>query len=339
MNQRLLSSVEYKCNSQQKSEKQEIIIDEKKENKLSPISLSILDSALSSKVTLIFSQGPFNLSPIISCLFGFQKQKDILVGMPKTRFDENFEKNTDVFLSLMYKKRINSVPSSSFYFYHDVLWCKGHINDEKNEMIDIEVLTRPKYGTRKYKNNYDSQTIENLMSGNFQNIPKIVSIPIDDIAPASIIGKKSIKFKNENYKLKNFNPKLIIYESINERKYSFENLLLLINKSEKSDVKLVLHFSWSYLKGLSAFLAKIKTNNNVRILHLGKRFCIDSKNAFKKPPENVISLSLEGDLWDLYYPVDTSIDFRIILPMLNTKYNFLSDSVPKSSDEHKFKNH
>jgi hypothetical protein len=79
MNQRLLSSVEYKCNSQQKSEKQEIIIDEKKENKLSPISLSILDSALSSKVTLIFSQGPFNLSPIISCLFGFQKQNDILV--------------------------------------------------------------------------------------------------------------------------------------------------------------------------------------------------------------------------------------------------------------------
>jgi hypothetical protein len=326
MNERLLSSVEYKCISQQNNEKQEIIINKKKDNKLSPISLSILDSVLSHKVTLIFSQGPFNLSPLISCLFGFHRPSDILVGMPKTRFNERFEKNTDVFFSLIYKKLINSIPSSSFYFYHDVLWCNGHINEETNEMIDIEVLTRPKYGTRKYKSDYYFRINEKLIHGNLQKIPKIVSIPIDDIAPASILGEKSIKFKNENYGLKNFDPKLIIYESINERKYSFENLLLLINKSEKLDVKLVLHFSWSYLRGLSSFLAKIKNNKGVNILHLGKRICIDLKNTFKRPPDNVISLSLEGKLWDLYYPVNASIDFKIILPILNTKYNFLSSS-------------
>ena len=315
----ILSSVEYTS-----SLGQEIIIDEKKNNKLSPISLSTLDSVLSNKITIIFSQGAFNLSPIISCIFALEQQSDVLVGIPKTRFNESFKDNTSTYFSLMYKKMLNSMPTKSFYFYSDTLWCKGSIGEETNELDDINITTRPKYGNIKFKNDYDTCVIDNLTNGKFQKIPKIVSIAIADIAPSSIIGEKSIKFKKGNYKLDKFNPKLIIYESINERRYSFDNLIELISRSKKTDVKLLLHFSWPYLKGLSAFLAKIKDDVDINILHLGKRFCIESQNGFEKPPPGIVPLSLEGNSWDLYYPTNPSIDFKIILPTSNVIDNNLS---------------
>ena len=326
MNKEHFASIEYKCISTTGSGNQEIILDEKNGNKLSPISLSILDSVISNKITIIFSQGPLNLSPIISCVFAFQKQRDILIGIPKTRFNESFDKSIDIYFSLMYKKMIDSMPSASFYFYNDMLWCKGSINEETNELTNIDVTIRPKYGDRRYKEKYESIVNEKLKNGVFQTIPKIVSIPIADITPASMMGEKPLKFKKDDYKLNNFNPGLIIYESLNERYYNFNNLIELINKSKKSDVKLVLHFSWPYLKGLSAFLEKIKDVDDIKIVHLGKRLCIESQNEFKKPPSNIIPLSLEGDLWDLYYPENTSINFKIILPALSTSDNSLSST-------------
>ena len=145
-----LSSIEYTSSSGQK-----IIIDEKNNNKLSPISLSSLDSVLSNKITIIFSQGTFNLSPIISCIFALKQQSDVLIGIPKTRFNESFEKNTSTYFSLIYKKILNSIRTKSFYFYSDALWCKGSIGEDTNELDDINITTRPKYGTRKFKNDYD----------------------------------------------------------------------------------------------------------------------------------------------------------------------------------------
>jgi len=314
-----LSSIEYKSPFGQ-----EIIIDEKNNNKLSPISLSSLDSVLSNKITIIFSQGTFNLSPIISCIFALKHQSDVLIGIPKTRYNDSFKKNTSTYFSLMYKKILNSMPTRSFYFYSDTLWCEGSIGEETNELDDINITTRPKYGTIKFKNDHDTCVIDNLTNGTFQRMPKIVSIPIAGIAPSSIIGEKSIKFKKGDYKLKKFNPKLIIYESINERRYSFDNIIELINRSKESDVKLLLHFSWPYLRGLSAFLAKIKDDNDINILHLGKRFCIESQDDFEKPPSDILPLSLEGNAWDLYYPSNTSIDFKIIVPSSSILNNNLS---------------
>ncbi|NKQ38948.1 MAG: hypothetical protein HF967_05680 [Methanosarcinales archaeon] len=304
------------------SYKQEIIIDEKNNNKLSPFSLSILDSALSKKITIIFSQGNFNLSPIISGIHTIQQKSDVLIGIPKTSFNNIFKKNTDVYFSLMYKKLIDSVPSSSFYFYHDTLWCKGSINKETDELSNVDTDTRPKHGSRRFKKDYGLNSIKNLRNGKYQQIPKIVSMPIDSIT--SIIGEKSIKFKKENYKLNKFNPKLIIYESINERIYNFDILLKLINEFEKSNGKLILHFSWPYLNGLSKFLTEINDNDNINLFHLGKRYCIESKNEFKKPASNLISLSLEGELWDRYYQNEKLINFEIILPALSINDNNLS---------------
>ncbi len=298
---------------------QEIII-KKNNNRLSPISLSILDSVLDKKVTIIFSQGPLNLAPIISCLFAFQKKQDVLIGLPKTIFKESFEKNKEIYFSLLYKKKMNSGATSSFYFYSDMLWCKGEIDEEANVLIKLDITTRPKHGKLKYRDDYDKYAKDRLTNGTFQKIPKIVSMPIEDIPPAGIIGEKAIKFENEAYILNNFNPMLIIYDSINERKYSFENIIELINKTKKTDIKLVLHFSWPYLKGLSTFLTGFKDNSNVNVLHFGKRFCIESRNSFEKPPSNALPLSLEGKLWDVYYPDYLFLNFKIILPTSNINH-------------------
>jgi hypothetical protein len=168
-----------------------------------------------------------------------------------------------------------------------------------------------------------------LANGSFQKMPKIVSIPIEGIPPTGMVGEKEIKFEKIGYKLNKFDPKLIIYESINERRYSFDAIIKLIKEIEKSDRKLVLHFSWPYLKGLSNFLTKIKDGKNIAVFHLGKRFCIESQkeNHFEKPPSNFIQLSLEGDLWDtVYYPKNNFLDFKIILPtQMSGKNISLSD--------------
>lgn len=300
---------------------EQVTIIDKNYEKLSPISLSILDSILTKKVTIIFSQGPLNLTPIISSLFAFQNDQDVLIGIPKRLFHERYEKDTEIFFSLIYKMKMDVGTSNSFYFYRDMLWCKGEIDDETNELIKLDISTRPKHGTSKFKSEYDNYARESLTSGTFQTIPKILSIPIEETTPAGIIGENPIIFENYTYTLNNFNPKLVIYDSINERRYSFDNIIKLINKSEEKDIKLVLHFSWPYLKGLAEFLKKIKNHTNISVIHLGKRFCIESQNNFVKPTPNIIPLSLEGEFWENYYPKHRFFDFKIIfpLPKINSK--------------------
>lgn len=292
----------------------QVSVIQKNEENLSPISLSILDSVLNKNITIIFSQGPLNLASIISSRFALQKQQDVLIGIPQRLFHERFEKNTKIFFSLIYRTEIGSGKSSSLYFYRNMLWCKGEISEETNELVKLDISTRPKHGTLKYKSNYDKYAKDSLTSGTFQTMPKIVSIPIEELTPAGIIGEKPINFENYTYTLKNFDPKLVIYDSINERKYCFDNIFELINKAEKKDIKLLLHFSWPYLKGLSTFLNKIKDNTNISVIHLGKRFCIESQKNFVKPTPNILPLSLEGDFWEIYYPKRRFFDFKIILP-------------------------
>jgi hypothetical protein len=323
-----LHSIEYIS-----KEGQEIIIDEKGHNKLSPISLSVLDSILGKQVTILFSQGPLNLTPIISCLFVFQKKQDVLVGIPKRLFNEVYEKYTKIYFSLLYKCKdsIRSIISNSKYFYYDMLWCKGKIDEDSNELTKLDIETYPRHGTPQFRRNYDLEVRGKLKKGIFQKIPKVVLVPIAGIPPSGIIGEKEIKFEDLGYKLNKFDPKLIIYESINERKHSFDALIKLIKEIENSERKLVLHFSWPYLKGLTNFLVKIQDDKNIAMFHLGKRFCIESQkeNHFEKPPSNILPLSIEGDLWDtVYYPENNFLSFKIILPaQMNSKNISLSDIV------------
>jgi hypothetical protein len=174
----------------------QVSVIQKNEENLSPISLSILDSVLNKNITIIFSQGPLNLASIISSRFALQKQQDVLIGIPHRLFHECFEKNTKIFFSLIYRTEIGTGKSSSLYFYRNMLWCKGEISEETNELVKLDISTRPKHGTLKYKSNYDKYAKDSLTSGTFQTMPKIVSIPIEELTPAGIIGEKPINFEN-----------------------------------------------------------------------------------------------------------------------------------------------
>jgi len=310
------STIEYISNSHQ-----DIIIDEAGNNKLSPLSLSLLDSILSKKITVICSQGSFNLTPIISCIFALKEKQDVLITIPKHRFDSIYNKNTKIYFSLLYKKKIDSIATSSpFYFYDFMIWCKGRIDEDKNELNKLDVETHPKKGTLSFKQKYEHNVKSNLASGEYQEIPMVVSIPVDHSIPVGVIGEKEVKFKTEKYKLDKFDPKLIIYESINERNYNFEHLLNLIKKIERSNRKLVLHFSWPYLRGLTNFLRDLKDDENVAVFHFGKRLCLELKENFQRPPQDLLPLSLEGDIWDNIYYHEHSLlsDFMIILPSVKS---------------------
>jgi hypothetical protein len=310
------------------NDEQVIVIKEKNE-KLSPLSLSILDSIINKKVTIIFSQGPLNLTPIISCLFAYLKNQDVLIGIPKSLFKDVYGTKitkgnyTKIYFSLLYRRKFPS--SYSRYFYYDMLWCNGKIDEEKNELTELDIETYPTHGNLLRKRNFEESIIKKLKDDSFQNIPKIVSIPIEGITPAGLIDEKDIKYEKIGYTLKKFDPKLIIYESINERHYSFNNITELIKTIKNSDRRLLLHFSWPYLKGLSAFLTTLKNDHDVNVFHIGKRLCIENRKEIKKPSPNIIHLSLEGELWDkVYYPNENSLDFKIRLPASNIKIEHLS---------------
>lgn len=298
--------------------KNQVTLIENNNSKLSPISKSIVDAVFSKKIIFIFSQGPLNLASTISGLFALQKEQDVLIGIPKTLFNETYKINTQIFFSLLSRVKMpHAIDFTQRYFFNNMLWCKGKIDEEENTLTELDIETRPKHGTSRYVYETETDVIKKLRDGTFQKTPKIVSIPIDDTSPAGIIGKKLLRFKTEDYKLDNFKPGLVIYDSVNERRFNFDTLVDLINNVEKMDVTIVLHFSWPYLKGLSNFLEKIKGNTNICVLHLGKRFCIESMKNFEKPPKDIISLSLEGNLWNIYYPKSIPLNFEVLLPTPN----------------------
>ena len=60
---------------------------------------------------------------------------------------------------------------------------------------------------------------ESLDTGYYNKSPKIVLIPIEYSIPSNISEVNKIQFKETNYNIKNFNPVMIILESINERHF------------------------------------------------------------------------------------------------------------------------
>lgn len=285
------------------------------DSNLSVLSLEILDAILRKRVTLIFSQGPLNITAVVSCLSSL-KNKNILIGLPKDSFQERYAEYTREYFSLLYREVLGSVVTNPTFFYRDVLWCKGKIDEENNELIDLIIEKRPLHGKTAYRTAYEKAITEKLNDGHYKKSPIIVLIPIDFSIPSNITEIKRIQFKDTNYEISNFKPGLIILESINERHFQFEHLKTLIKKTCQSGIKLVLHFSWPYLRGLDKFLddADINSNSEIGVFHLGKRYCFELRKDFKKPPAEALPLSLEGELWDtVYYPcIQTSTDISVI---------------------------
>lgn len=282
----------------------------KDKSKLSALSLDLIDTILKKRVTIVFSQGPLNITPFISCLYAVSNNdtdvpNNIVIGLPKQIFQDKYKEYTSEFFSLLYRKILNSSSTNPFFFYQDVLWCKGKIDEEKNELFDLIIEKKPVHGNNAFRDEYEKAVSEKLHTGQYNKSPKIVLIPIEFSIPSNIFEVSRIQFKETNYNIKDFNPRMIILESINERHFQFEHLKNLIKKTGDLKLKLVLHFSWPYLRGLDNFLSDpdIKNNSDIEIFHFGKRFCLDSKNKFQKPPTPALPLSLEGKLWNtVYYP-------------------------------------
>jgi len=300
---------------------------------LSFLSKDIIHNIFENDINVLFTQNHLNITPLIGALYTKIKKSDVLIGLPGpilASFKPLYKKYKKFFFSLLYS-------GGSLFFYENALWCNGRVSEEEY-IKNLEVEKKPYFGNRNFKQNYEKFVSKNMKNGNFQNKPKIVSIPINGYLPFQNFEDVNLKFKNKNYTLNKFRPKLIILESINERQFSFESLKNLINHLKNSDKKLILHFSWPYLPKLSNFLDYINENYpNSTTLHMGKILGkkIGDKIEINKPKKTVLPLSLEGELWEnIYSYKEDELNDKInyILPNLDfdnvdsaKNYDFIID--------------
>ena len=184
---------------------------------LSPLSVDIINSIFSKEVTIVFSQGSLNLTPLISSAYAQQFYSDVLIGLPHRTFNTLYEKYTTAFFSLLWRD------STSNFIYKRVLWAKGELDEEKDELQYLHIKTYPKFGLQQYKKAYDKDVRQIIKSGN-HNKPQIVCIPIRKAIPAGITGKKAVKYLDVSYRETSFEPELIILESINDRPYTLDGI-------------------------------------------------------------------------------------------------------------------
>jgi len=282
---------------------------------LSPISLDILDCLCSKTVTIILSQGPLNLTPLISAIFAWYFKRDVLVGLPAKDFKKRYDRYTQTFFSLLYEQ------SSHFFFYKDVLWVEGELDESYEELRDLNIETYPKHGNTVYKKKYDSQIREELTKGSGKQKPFIVFIPTQRI-PAGVVGQKLLKYENEKYRKTLFDPGLLVLESVNEGAFNLESISSLIKNIKRMGKKLILHFSWPYLRGLDNFLNEQlnQSDSKVAVFHLGKRLCLEWQDYLTKPAPFAVPISLESELWNTaYYPgKGAQLDYKVFLPLFHT---------------------
>ena len=285
---------------------------------LSPFSLEIINAVFTHQITVILSQGSLNITPLVACLYAYNQNHDVLIGIPKARFDEVYKGYTRTYFSLTYRKAVNNILSNPFFFYTDMFWCKGRIDASNNVLTNIDIETNPTYGRRDFKERYNSLMKQKLVNGLTNQNPILLNIPIETSLPSNIIGESKITFLMTEYKSLNYDPHLIIFESINERQFEFEHLLGISENIRISGKKLLLHFSWPYLHGLNSFIGKLRETyqDNIAVFHFGKRLCFELKETLNKPPESLLHLSLEGNQWDsVYYPDESTLpSIEVYLP-------------------------
>lgn len=294
---------------------------------LSPFSLEIVNAIFEHQITIILSQSSLNITPIVACLYAYKKNHDVLIGIPKKKFNEVYKGYTQAYFSLTYQKIVNGIISKPFFFYSDLFWCKGKIDLSTDALSNIDIETYPTQGKREFKEKYSTLMRERLTNSQLTQNPIILSVPVETSVPSNVIGEKEITFINDEYQPLNYDPHLIILESINERRFEFEHLVKISENLISSGKKVILHFSWPYLGGLNSFLSELKEThrNNIAVYHLGKRLCFEMGEKFRKPPESILHLSLEGNQWDkVYYPNDIKFLIDVYLPY--------SDRIDKESN-------
>ena len=70
----------------------------------SPITAELADAALKNKISIIFSQGDFHLSPLLCAILQDNKKRDILIGLPQTGFKAKSKSYAKEYYSLYSQK-------------------------------------------------------------------------------------------------------------------------------------------------------------------------------------------------------------------------------------------
>lgn len=316
MNRKKFHSIEYTKYIQKGDQRQEVVLGKDKNN-LSKLTMDILDLIFKKRIVIIFSQGPLNITPLVSCMYSYISKRDVIIGIPQKNFKQQYQKDTKTYFSMLFTRKPRGY---SLFFYKDLIWGSGEVDFETNALKKLKIKTCPSHGTGNFKKEYSDSMTNRLKFGELESTPKIMSIPLSNYLPAGIIGENPIYFQKSEYTLKNFDPTLFILESINEGHFNFDHIIYLIQKIKEKDKKLILHFSWPYLRGVKNFLDLVKEDKEVAIFHLGKRFCLELEDRFEKPPPYGLELSLEGELWDItYYPSTKSqFNYEIWIPSIQT---------------------
>ncbi|MFO7881968.1 MAG: hypothetical protein R6U52_05480 [Kosmotogaceae bacterium] len=288
---------------------------------LSPISTQILHQSLIGGVSVVFAQGPLNLTPLICSLLQKKEKQDILIGIPRRHFRKRKKKYSKVFYSLYDQRGI--------FFYKNILFVTADVkNSQSVSFLQLDkVKSRPNWGFKSYKDNFEETLKTKLNSKECNDWPKIVAIPIDYSLPEGLFQNTEIKYEKESYHFKPFSPSFVILESVNERIFSLNAVKSVINELVKNDIGGIIHFSWPYLPGLNSFLDEVATLENIMTFHLGKRYGIEMRYSFcnhliqldslstsvypsciedySREHPGFKELSLEGQDWDRYYPSPT----------------------------------
>ncbi|TFH06043.1 MAG: hypothetical protein E4H14_11570, partial [Candidatus Thorarchaeota archaeon] len=275
-------------------------------------------NAIRGGLSVVFSQGPMRLSPLLGITIARHKDSDVLIGLPRKQFNDLAKEYQNSFLSFH--------SGIGRFFYQDMLWCTAEITTTGSTLEIKEVATKPKWGKSAYKNKCDEILRQQLVDGTCYNWPRILCIPIDTVLPENILGNTRFTYGKKTYNLAPFTPSFVILESVNERIYSIDPVIAMIESLRERSIDGVIHFSWPYFPGVEKLQSQIaelnkQGQNPITVLHLGKRYCLEMKDRFNDYVLNIHNrpyhsmerflrdhsgfrnFSVEGRYWNDCYPL------------------------------------
>jgi hypothetical protein len=298
---------------------------------LGPPSTTIIESAVQGNVNLVFGQGDFNLTPLISSLFLESDSKgDVLIGIPRDKYNKLNARYYENFFSL--------IRGNGQFFYKNTLWCSARIKkdqiDEEETIFDLaNIKFRPKWGIESYKEEIEASISKELKNGSINNRDFIVTFPLSIGFENIVLDNPLLTFSKQNYQLRQIVPKLIIFESINNTMYSVDPIIPIVDYLLENQIGAVIHFSWPYVNGLDRFSRAANDLSpgkraRLKTFHFGKRFSYELKDfvvgeilsstsetsisSARKNHPAIEQLSLEGENWESYYPSKETISSQNI---------------------------
>ncbi|OPX59375.1 MAG: hypothetical protein A4E29_01324 [Methanomassiliicoccales archaeon PtaB.Bin134] len=274
----------------------------------------IVFKSISDNPILIASYGDLNITAWLATKIAQNDSTDILVCLPSQRFDVLYQKYTSQFFKLTRK---DDPSHAGAFAYLSLLWGKGRINEETECIEDIEIESRPKLGNKRYKDAYERHVSAELnKSEKLGGKPKIIFVKYDFSLPKLNNERMEAKFKNGTYPNNTIHPKAVIIESANERGYNyFTGMPETISNLRSSNIKIIVHFSWPYLKGIQSFYRNLMEKvEDAAVVHFGNNLCKSlSKESAVGIDGGLSEFAIEGERGPFFSTNKPSI-FQVCMP-------------------------